>query len=339
VLIAVLVLALGLLGLAAVFPAVIAQQRDAVDRTQGAVVAKIVEQTLDSGQYLVDFNGLRRDFWFSAEAQIACGEGFDLDPENMSFLWEPTWRWGPSGHMILTRGDEYADTGSISVGRGKILTLGCSTRAPMPAEQYYVPVTARLYPQPYTGGDPKYVWDFVARRARLAGEATGLELAVFIRRVDPGIRVPRGKTLSDVLSGNGVTANEYRLPVAVDANTGRPTGDGIGAYSMPIALPAVVGGGALDEIVLDAAANSPEGEMWRSFVASPGQILVDNLGNVVNVVRVPEPRAGDPLSVVVDHRYASGEADFAGGTRGVKVEQVLFTPQKPVRVFTYRAQW
>lgn len=345
VLIAVLVLALGLLGLAAVFPAVIAQQRNAVDRTQGAVVAKVVEQTLDNAQFFVDFQGLRRDFWFSADSQLLCGQGFDLDPENMSFLWEPTWGWGPAGHMNDQTALLFVTQGTISVGLGKTIDLSCSPPNPEPLDDYYIPVTARMYPAPYSGSDPQYVWDFVARRTRLAGESTGLELAVFIRRIDPRIRVPQGKTLSDVLTGNAVAISDARLPLGIDPVSQRPTGtgapaNGSGFYSVPLTLPVIVSGESLDEIVLDPSAGASGQDLWEQAVASPGQILVDNLGNVLNVVRVPERRGGDPLRVQVDHRYAAGEADFGNGDeRGVKVEQIVFTLNKPVRVFTYRANW
>ncbi len=357
VLIAVLVLSLGLLGLAAVFPTMIAQQRNAVDRTQGAIVAKVVEQTLNEGQFLVNFRGLRRDFWFSADVQLGCGDGFDLDPylngnptrPAMNFLWQPNWVWGPSGHVV---GTNYIGTGEISVGAGRYLDFDCIVQTPDVDsfsdndkwdEPYYIPVTARLFPQPFTGEEPRYVWDFVARRTRVGGDSTGLELAVFIRRLDPRIRVPRGRTLSDVLTPGRVSTSEFRFPVAMDPATGLPSGDGVGVYSVPMTLPVIVqSSGSLDEIVLDPGASSGEQDLWRRIVATPGQILVDNLGNVVNVVRVPEQRMGEPLRVVVDHVYSMAEADFTPGSnqpRGVQVEQILFTGQKPVRVFTYRADW
>jgi prepilin-type N-terminal cleavage/methylation domain-containing protein len=360
VLIAVLVLSLGLLGLAAVFPAVIAQQRNAVDRTQGAIVAKVVEQTLEGGQFLVNFRGLRRDFWFSADTQLGCGGGFDLDPylngnpnsPAMNFLWQPTWAWGPSGHVV---GSSYIGTGVISVGAGKYLDFDCIVQTPDVDslsdndkwdEPYFIPVTARLFPQPFTGEEPRYVWDFIARRTRVGGDSTGLELAVFIRRLDPRIRVPRGRTLSDVLTPGRVSGSEFRFPVAMDPATGLPSGDGVGVYSVPMTLPvivrSVIAGGSLDELVLDGGASSGERDLWRRVVATPGQILVDNLGNVVNVVRVPEQRTGEPLRVVVDHVYAQAESDYSPGSnlpRGVQVEQILFTGQKPVRVFTFRADW
>jgi prepilin-type N-terminal cleavage/methylation domain-containing protein len=349
VLIAVLILSLGLLGLAAVFPAVIAQQRNAVDRTQGAIVAKVVEQTLESGQFLVNFRGLRRDFWFSAQNQLQCGNGFDLDPFNMSFLWEPSWSWGSGGHVA---GANYFGTGIITVGAGKYLDFDCQVQTPDVDSQsdndkwdepYFIPVTARLFPQPYTGEQPRYVWDFIARRTRVGGDSTGLELAVFIRRLDPRIRVPRGRTLSDVLTPGRVSSSEFRFPVAMDPATGLPSGDGVGVYSVPMTLPVIVqSSGSLDEIVLEPGASSGERDLWRRAVATPGQILVDNLGNVVNVVRVPEQRTGEPLRVVVDHVYAQAESDYSPGSnlpRGVQVEQILFTGQKPVRVFTFRADW
>ncbi len=48
ILIAILILGLGLLGLGAVFPAVIAQQRGAVEKTQGAAVAASAAATVST---------------------------------------------------------------------------------------------------------------------------------------------------------------------------------------------------------------------------------------------------------------------------------------------------
>ncbi|RMH11654.1 MAG: prepilin-type N-terminal cleavage/methylation domain-containing protein [Planctomycetota bacterium] len=345
VLIAVLVLSLGLLGLAAVFPVVIAQQRDAVDRTRGAVVAETVQKLLESSENLVSFRGLRRDFWFSAADELEEGSGYDLDAENMSFLWEPTWMWGPPSHWAADPLSAYLDVGSILVGFGKTLNLNGGSEDPDPELQYELPVTARLFPQPYTGEQPQYVWDIVPRRVRIGSDTTGLELAVFIRRIDPGIRVPRGNTLSDVLTGHRVAASEVRLPVGMDPLTQLPTGNGADivpggtAYSVPLTLPVVVRSGALNIIELDSS-NQTERDVWSRSVAAPGQILVDNLGHVLNVVRVPESDDG-VFRLEVDHTYARSEADYTPGVdpRGVKVEQILFTLQKPVRVFTYRADW
>jgi len=346
VLIAVLVLSLGLLGLAAIFPAVIAQQRNAVDRTQGAVVAKVVQQSLNSSQFMVDFSGLRRDFWFSADAALGCGNGFDLDPDDMNFLWEPTWQWGQAGHMAISPAQVYRTSGMIVVGFGKFKDMNCADQSPEPEDLYRVPVTARLYPQPYTGEQPRYVWDFVPRRARLSGDSSDIEIAVFIRRIDPRIRVPRGKTLSDVLTGNnGVGVSQARLPLGADPANLLPTGDGAavdgtGTYSMPLTMPVIVRSTEPDQIVLDASANATMRDLWKQAIASPGQIIIDNLGNVLNVIEVPEERNGE-LSIVVDHRYAEDATDFNFGVdpRGVKVEQILFTVQKPVRALTFRPDW
>ena len=61
VLIAVLVLALGLLGLGAIFPAVISEQRRSFDSITGESVAKLVEDTLNRNNELVDLSALQGD--------------------------------------------------------------------------------------------------------------------------------------------------------------------------------------------------------------------------------------------------------------------------------------
>lgn len=349
VLIAVLVLSLGLLGLAAVFPVVIAQQRDAVDRTRGAIVAETVQHLLTDAENLVSFEGLRRDYLFSMQngsPSDVCRTGMDLNPEYMTFLWEPTWRWANSGGGHWTQDPlvNYQRYGDLFVGYGRTYTLECYDLESQPEQQYIVPVTGRLFPQPYSGEEPQYVWDIVPRRVFLGGHKSGLEIAVFIRRIDPRIAVPRGYTLSDVLTANRLPANQQRLPLGVDGQ-GRPTGtgapvDGSGTYSLPQVAPVFVRSSEPNMLVLSGTASAQERQRWSAQVAVPGQIVVDNLGNVLNVVRVPE-LTGSELKVEVDRRYPDSQADYAAGVdpRGVKVEQIVYTPQKPVRVFTYRAEW
>lgn len=342
VLIAVLVLSLGMLGLAAVFPVVIAQQRDAVDRTRGAVIGQTVEGVLKNADGLVAFDGLRRDFWFSAANALDCATGYDLSPQNMSFLWEPTWRWGPNTHMgPMMGGQSYQATGTIMVGMGRVLSLTCSATTPSAQDQYEIPATSRLFPQPYTGEQPQYVWDIIPRRSRLGGDRTALELAVFVRRIDPGIRVPAGRTLSDVLTGNRVSAQERRLAVGMDPTTRLPTGDGRGSYSMPMTLPVLVRSSDPSRVVLGGGTAQWQQDLWAATIARPGQILIDNLGNVLNVVGVPERGQSGELAVIVDRAYSASETDYVAGTdpRGVKVEQILFTTQKPIRAFTIRPEW
>lgn len=349
VLIAVLVLALGLLGLAAVFPVVIAQQRDAVDRTRGAIVAETVQRMLTDAENLVSFEGLRRDYLFSMQsgnASDVCRTGMDLSPEYMTFLWEPTWQWvaSGSGHWTQQPQVNYERYGDLLVGFGRTYTLECNDLPSQAEQQYVVPVTGRLFPQPYSGEEPQYVWDIVPRRVRLGGNKTGLEMAVFIRRIDPRIAVPRGFTLSDVLTRTRLPANQQRLPLGVDVD-GRPTGtgapaNGSGTYSMPQVMPVFVRSTEPNTLVLSGTATALQRQRWSAQVAVPGQIVVDNLGHVLNVVKVPE-LTGSELKIEVDRRYPTSQADYVAGAdpRGVKVEQIVYTPQKPVRVFTYRAEW
>lgn len=360
VLIAVLVLALGLLGLAAVFPVVIAQQRDAVDRTRGAIVSGAVKLLLEDAENLVRFDALRRDFYFSSHGALDCSGGLDLaagEPRSgvgMDFLWEPTWSWddAPSSHWYDTLNGEGIDpelllrqTGTILVGFGETFDSNCQTVWPAATEQFSIPVTARLFPEPYSGEEPQYVWDIVPRRARGSGGGIDIEIAVFIRRIDPSIRAPMGFTLSDVLAANPrLQASQWRLPLGEDAN-GRPTGNGTpanggGRYSIPRAMPVLVRADKPTVLVLDTASPDADSTAWSAFVAVPGQTLVDNLGHVLNVIRVPESSGGE-LTVEVDRKFSTSETDFIDGIdeRGTKVEQVLFTPQRPVRVFTYRPGW
>lgn len=360
VLIAVLVLSLGLLGLAAVFPVVIAQQRDAVDRTRGALVSDAVRLMLDNAENLVDFAALRRDFYFSADGPLECAGGLDLvigqagDANGMDFLWEPTWAWGdaPSSHWLDVFNGQQINPeqllrqyGTILVGFGQTYDSNCRTVWPSETQQFAIPVTARLFPEPYSGEEPQYVWDMVPRRARGSNGGVDIEIAVFVRRIDPSIRVPKGFVLSDVLTANPrLRSSQWRLPLGEDAD-GRPTGngapaDGTGRYSTPRVMPVLVRSAKPNVLVLNTASPEADASAWRSFVAVPGQIVVDNLGHVLHVTGVPDQTGGE-LSIEVDRRFPVSEADYTPGIdeRGTKVEQVLYTPQRPVRVFTYRPGW
>jgi hypothetical protein len=105
---------------------------------------------------------------------------------------------------------------------GRFRGNGASTRIDLP-------VSARLLPEPNGTSEPQYVWDLAVRTA--PGEAA--KVAVFVRRIDAGIRVPRGYSLSDIFAGRVPGQSGDLLPVGVDPATKRPTGNGTGEYAVP----------------------------------------------------------------------------------------------------------
>lgn len=371
VLIAILVLALGLLGLGAVFPVVIAQQRESTDRIQGAVVLEGAFNQLENPSgLLADIfaqDGVDRDGVGTADDATLFG-GWDinrtrqygeLEPgtngisrdEAYSYLWEVDWAWGTqrsdpqrvrvgnfAGELLEFRSDYIAD-GGIRFSRQARASqfIGAGPPDDTSAD---VPFTSRLFPSLYSEDDPRYVWDFVLRR----DAAGGIEAAVFVRRVDPGIRVPPGLSLSDVLASRGGTlpglppAAANRLPdsivpVGFDAGVRTPSFDGTGVYAVPFALDADlinnfegvevapeqdqgrrivirVSLGQVDSHLGGNGTGSPRREDVR-LAAIVGQQLVDNLGVVREVREVVEVNVDNGYAIVdVDPPYVATQGRY-----------------------------
>lgn len=342
VLFAVFILALGLLGLAAVFPAVIAQQRQASDTTLGLIAESAITSIFDVGDDLVDWQVIGLDYALSASGRPQSCSGSSmfggLDPSNIQFLWEVDWNWEGVPASVF---QEFARSGLLAVGgveyrcnNGNVLAIAGSY------DPTLIPVSARLYPPPYSGNTPRFIWDFVMRRT----PADQIEIAVFVRPIDSGIRVPAGFSLSDVLTGNRVASSEFRLPITVDS-TGIPAGNGLptNRYAVPLEMAVLVPDERLDHLQLTGAPGSnTDLTTSRSLLAQVGQRFVDNLGVVRTVIGVseatPDP-AGSSFEIIVDPPFLASQAgpiqDTSDlGERASKVRQVVFTPQVPVAVFT-----
>lgn len=304
VLIAVLVLALGLLGLAAVFPVVLFQQREASDQGVGLSVAGSVETTLRLNPDLRD-QGLPN--------QLGDERGFSSLVVDVS-------GFSPRGEWVIPEsgGDGLAldlATGDLTVGDGSAGVL-------MPARD-------RLFPRPFTpGSEPRFVWDIAARRVRTGANAIGqpqataddaIELAIFIRRVDQGLRAPErqrtrqsdwvnlGKRLrlSDVLIRNTteLKTSELRVPVGIDSSF-RITNDGKGDYAAPFRILPYKGasyGPAAGELrrnrlAFDASISAAELRLATQL----GQKLVDADGNVYAVTGLDTTSLPGVPVVIVD---------------------------------------
>ncbi len=283
VLIAVLVLALGVLGLAAVFSVGIPQQRIAGEQLMGlntlqsAKAVLLRDRRLNDPHSPIDPAQMQERGWYGLQQKVADDPGQLFDPGE---TWSPVGEWilpadqaGEDGMIFL---DPIADGGDPDAGEVVIESAtGLSQLA------VRIPVSERLVPAPYTPGtEPQYVWDFVARRVPTGAldPATGLrapttkdpiEIAVFVRRIDPGIQVPlkeradaddrvrlgRRLRLSDLLTmnaaqiagdgGGQIPAPLRVVPVSVDPDTSEPRRDGrtlgssgtqLGRYATPIGL-------------------------------------------------------------------------------------------------------
>lgn len=351
VLIAVLVLAIGMLGLGAVFPAIIAEQRDSFAAIQGENAAASAAALLENAE-LVDFSFMQESF----------GKYQDNTANRYEYMWDVL-DFSSSAYQLNDGSvqqsgfDLFANPGLWSYD---ISTAFFGQSGNPPATDRYVtqiPLSARLFPQPYSGKDPQYVWD-VALRREPSGDR--LQAAIFVRRIDARIRVPRDNSLSDVLTGGGgIDAARRRLPVAIAGATGIPgADDGSGGffYAIVQALKVEVHPERLDWLVFP---DGRDGGVDTSvdLATQVGQQLVDNTGVVRTVIGVAEG-GGGPIDnliqtarvVIVDPPFLPSNAGGddtdslypqSGGRsqdrewddeRASWVRQVIFTPRQPVAV-------
>ncbi len=203
VLIAVLVLSLGLLGLGAVFPMVMREQRISTQTILGISARNAVEQMLFS----------RPDFARDG------GPGWEALREYVIT------NGGDTGNWIAVEPDD-SDPNQLNT----YIFIHPDTGV-----EYHIPLAQRLYPVPYsTDQDPRFVWDLVARLTDIRNPDTSpLLVAIFLRPLDPGIKTaidpnadPRApySVLSTLIDPN-VPVRERRNPVSADRQ-GRPTLDG-----------------------------------------------------------------------------------------------------------------
>ena len=342
VLIAIFVLSLGLLGLAAVFPAVIAQQRDAQDRTRGAPAATEVEALLRAGTFVdlsqFDLVGAR----VLPNPAVRVVSAWDVPDSSTGFNYNDYRDEG----LLTLRGFALPDANGI--GGGAVF-----------AE---LPITLRTVPQIYGSDDPGryvdeeplFVWDAV-----LKTDADGKTpmMAVFVRRFDSGITVPTDSSLSQELWDENV------VPIGFDWNAYRPTGNGTGDYATPVSLGleftaadyADVQTGAATEIetvtlVDDDTKSFGSAPGLVRLAAQPGQKLVDNLG-VVREVRAVINRGGNTAIRVSPgfrpreaYEYVENVFGFPPGTQVPSEEdsyrnyarQVVFTPTVPIEARVLR---
>ncbi|MBL9001659.1 MAG: prepilin-type N-terminal cleavage/methylation domain-containing protein [Phycisphaerae bacterium] len=335
VLISIFVLALGLLGVAAVFPAVIRQQRAATDNIQGISIQRSVEQVLLSHQQLAQSN--IRDL----SGQITNRRGWGSLAADAQFSRNGDW----SASNPLTGGIPDAAGVSINIATGDMY-IGRPDGGDDISEPSFIsiPLAERLIPRPYsTGGvEPRFVWDMVARRVP-AGSASNfgnaaqrergldddtIQLAVFIRRIESGIRPPAGLRLSDALTGRNLNnPTDRRLPVTVDEQ-GRPRSDGRidanGGYSSierrRYDVVRDVNNVPDPSLIIDDAT----GEM-PAYFRQINQRFVDDLGVVHRVTELVRDPAGAVVALRIDPPLP---ADLASNV-WPRDRFMLFTPQVP----------
>jgi prepilin-type N-terminal cleavage/methylation domain-containing protein len=360
VLIGILVLALGLLGIGAIIPVVVREQRIAADVTQGRSVLNDVRAAM------LQLNDLRPDEPLPTYPDAYGRNAWDTwirdvnwsgpvgDPEE--FLWQP---WP---------GDD--TTGTIT------FTDPIAPPPPQTTPEFRLTLADRLWPSKSSqvisilppGSDPfrpQFVWDVVGRRveygdqyARVrgtgspdydlyAGKQDVLQVAVFVRRVDPGVRLPRransqNVTLLDVLTGSSrCTIDEVRMAVAFDDGTRQlvqnagPNAPTYGRYAPPLILTVDANDTLQERDVIRLDVSAAQDLKDYRLAAQAGQKIVDNLGNVYTVVGYDE---NDPAGPADGELFVTPpvpswvQPPSSGNTSPRRLRQIVFTPQIPVAV-------
>lgn len=338
VLIAVVVLALGVLGLAAIFPAVIAQQRNAQSETLGSVVSSTAKIMLQRQTSTLGWDRLDRDVTLSSNGNCLNAK--------LDGLWG-VFDWGGNEQPLNPRVlNTYRDTGALLFGGGYECTSGGGM--PLPTSIPFFPDNTnpdplfaheRLLPEPFSGPDPQFVWDFVPRKVGSGGGRTTLQVAVFVRRIDANIRVPAGKKLAQLFYTDDDQVPPAAFPVAVEVGgtrDGMPSNNGKGKYAVPRNMSAqtkqadVVSGKVKIVNLKGNDANQIR------LASQPGQKLVDNLGVVRTVVKAIADSSGKVTGVEVSPALDAGETpNMFATSEAARLLQVVYTPQVPVDVVIF----
>lgn len=254
VLVSVVVLALGLLGLAAVFPTVVRQQRLASDGVEGASLERSVRE------WVANHAGLNAKTTGAINVNTGLYDSSDLRGW-LTLLGEPVWSpmvnqnfsqfptyWSYQGQWMVPNTQGGNEGINIERTTGDML-LGDAPTYDDASAQFSggvpIPLVERLIPTPDLGAGvaPRFVFDFAGRRidigtqrasnptnstfVNFASNDDQVEIAVFVRRIDSSIRVPQGSSLANVLLNRNLAPGQRRVPVAADA-ANRPTNDGQG---------------------------------------------------------------------------------------------------------------
>ncbi|MEX2218985.1 MAG: prepilin-type N-terminal cleavage/methylation domain-containing protein [Phycisphaerales bacterium] len=368
VLIGILVLALGLLGLGAIIPVVVREQRIAADTTLGAACAGDIKAWLESRP---EFN--------AAPVPSAGGPAGHAawDAWIRNVVWSGPFPSGSAGNAYLWEGwsndsTEFNPDTAELVWYDDTLNLN-------PRFEHRLPLTERLWPSRTSqvvrsidpGTDPyrpQFVWDLVGRRVQFGdqyarvianpsdpgyqesiGRPDVVQVVIFVRRIDLAIRTPRtsGVTLFDVLTDAGRPAAQqqlvqadWRFPVSVTESTPRrllqnagPSTTPGAAYADPVYFdpPSVSYDPARPDRIRLNGVQRDDAEVI--LASQPGQKVVDNLGNVHTVRRLADPGVSTTrgIELLLERAVPSWVVE-TDSTKPRSLRQLVFVPQVPVAV-------
>lgn len=360
VLMAVLILALGLLGLGAIMPAVVRQQRVGADQVYGTLAGRsavaFIEGTsrlnaIHPSTTVTDANYRRLPLLKAWAKSLSASEGG---------AYANGWCVPTDGSWVVLPVDStnwFTNIGPPLAGGAPSLER--------------IELADRLYPGMSAGVDePQFVFDLAVRRASpvdvsdIAGgiirrERPGnfsLQFAIITRRVDQRVRVPLN--LSGVNQGLykamlDVTrpTQDRRLPIAEDNNgnalqSGEYGGGSNGRYSLPYLVDVTFDPNVPDQLIIDAAQDSNlydgtnfqgtqrQRDLAALQVAQVGQTIVDNLGNVYTVQGVDERfGVGSPnYAVRISPAVTRGVGASSDTANPSRLHQILVSPQPPAAV-------
>jgi prepilin-type N-terminal cleavage/methylation domain-containing protein len=355
VMMAVLILGLGLLGLGAIMPVVVKQQRQGADWVQGTMAAQSAMATVQGNARI------NAEFWRT----------WAQTKPNLSGLIPPLTPAEQNFSNLIPEGSKWwvlradALTGSIALGPSRS-TENFNDNV-FQKQSVQIPLADRVYPTASAGVvKPNFVFDMAVRRLAprdltatppvVPEGASKVQVAIFVRRVDPEIRVyVPGSSPPRYLPSNADHDFAYflaltdisrptverRWPVSEETGIalGEPTLSGRfedARYSQLLGVEVTFTPGAdwpRDRIVLGAP--SPNQDLFAAGVVArnviqPGQTLVDNLGNVYRVLG-QDDRVSEPLAMRIDPPVPPWVPATAAGQPD-SLSQVLVSLQPPVAV-------
>lgn len=356
VLIGIIVLGLGLLGLAAVFPAVVVQQRQASDAIEGETLVESAKAYLRSSMALTARvvevasyqAGSPPSGLFRAIRDVQVGNDGSVTAFGMDGRWVlpipgGDWNGITSPIQIQQNGDLgiYADYNYGSRTYQAIYSIPVTDRLIPSVSLEVTPPNGTPLPRPESvQPDPRFVWDFMLRRNVATPDQPSasdtITAAVFVRRLDSAIRRRPGQTLAQMFADRNNP--EQVLPVSANPDTGeQPSSTRETRIYSPILfanLSFPTGGGGVNATTHSTIAVNFQGdaleEIRRQMVSQVGQKLVSRSGVVHTVVRVFE----NPLSSPPNALTINVEPAFNTDTEGVDGVgyPIWFTPQIPVAV-------